>query len=181
MRKNQELISEFTRTAFTTDRVMEFFTESELTTQIGYGKALWPLVLSKELIDNALDACEGTRTAPVITITLEPDGITVADNGPGLNPEIIKRSLDYRIRISDKKYYVAPTRGQLGNALKCVWAASFVANGPSHRNPPKPDCTGPGHIPYNHALGKKRHFRHGALARDSQLRTSRPNRRILPN
>ena len=129
MRKNQELISEFTRTAFTTDRVMEFFTESELTTQIGYGKALWPLVLSKELIDNALDACEGTRTAPVITITLEPDGITVADNGPGLNPEIIKRSLDYRIRISDKKYYVAPTRGQLGNALKCVWAASFVANG----------------------------------------------------
>jgi hypothetical protein len=51
MSKNQERINEFTRTAFTTDRMMEFFTESELTTQIGYGKALWPLVLSKELID----------------------------------------------------------------------------------------------------------------------------------
>src|SRR5690349_20818044 len=102
MRSNkQKLLNEFTRTAFTTDRMMEFFTETELTTQIGYGKALWPLVLSKELIDNALDASEGTGTAPVITITLESDAITVEDNGPGLNPKIIERSLDYRVRISD--------------------------------------------------------------------------------
>ncbi len=32
-------------------------------------------------------------------------------------------SLDYDIRISDKTYYVSPTRGQQGNALKCIWAA----------------------------------------------------------
>jgi DNA topoisomerase VI subunit B len=48
----------FNRTAFSTDRTLEFFTESELTTQMGYGRQLWPLVIAKELIDNALDACE---------------------------------------------------------------------------------------------------------------------------
>jgi DNA topoisomerase VI subunit B len=89
----------------------------------------WPLVLVKELIDNALDACESAKNyiAPEITITLEPDAITVEDNGPGLRPEIIDSSLDYTVRVSDKKHYVSPTRGQLGNALKCVWAATFVA------------------------------------------------------
>src|SRR5262249_23375936 len=38
-------------------------------------------------------------------------------------------SLDYNVRVSDKSLYVTPTRGQLGNALKCVWAAPFVAHG----------------------------------------------------
>jgi DNA topoisomerase VI subunit B len=117
------------RTAFTTDRTLEFFSESELTTQMGYGRNLWPLVLVKELIDNALDACETTNKAPEITVTLEPDAITVTDNGPGIPPETVERSLDYHVRISDKKYYLSPTRGQLGNALKCVWAAPFVADG----------------------------------------------------
>jgi DNA topoisomerase VI subunit B len=117
------------RTAFTTDRSLEFFTQSELTTQIGYGPRLWPLVIAKELIDNALDACETAGAAPEIAITLEPDTLTVSDNGPGIPPEVVERSLDYHIRISDKKHYVSPTRGQLGNALKCVWAAPFVYTG----------------------------------------------------
>jgi len=121
------------RTAFVTDRTQEFFTEAELAMQIGYGKALWPLVLVKELVDNALDACEMTDRAPEITVALEKDSITVSDNGPGLKPEIITKSLDYSQRISDKKYYVAPTRGQLGNALKCVFAAAFVATGQPSR------------------------------------------------
>src|ERR1039458_8524066 len=77
------------RTAFTTDRMMEFFTEPELTTQIGYGKTLWPVVLVKELTDNSLDACESTDEVPRIAVTLESDAITVEDNGPGLKPEII--------------------------------------------------------------------------------------------
>jgi DNA topoisomerase VI subunit B len=120
-----------TRVAFTTDRALEFFTESELTTQIGYGHQQWPVVLVKELIDNALDACEATGAPPIITVKLEADAITVADNGPGLPANIIEKSLDYAIRISDKKGYVSPTRGQLGNALKCVWAAPFVVTGES--------------------------------------------------
>jgi hypothetical protein len=31
--------------------------------------------------------------------------------------------------VSDKAHYVSPSRGQLGNALKCVWAAPYVARG----------------------------------------------------
>jgi hypothetical protein len=118
------------RVAFTTSRALEFFTESELTTQIGYRKELWPLVLTKELIDNAIDACETAATEQIeIGVQLDRDSITVSDNGPGIPRKVIKGVIDYRVRISDKKYYVTPTRGQLGNALKCVVAAPFVATG----------------------------------------------------
>ena len=51
---------------------------------------------------------------------------TVEDNGPGMSQELIQRSLDYEIRVSDKMYYVSPSRGQLGNALKCLWAAPYA-------------------------------------------------------
>jgi hypothetical protein len=118
------------RVAFTTSRALEFFSESELTTQIGYRKELWPLVLIKELIDNAIDVCETAATGAIeIGVELDKDSITVSDNGPGLPHKIIKGVLNYHVRISDKKHYVAPTRGQLGNALKCVVAAPFVATG----------------------------------------------------
>jgi hypothetical protein len=53
----------------------------------------------------------------------------VQDNGPGLPASTIERSLDYLVRVSDKAHYVSPSRGQLGNALKCVWAAPYVARG----------------------------------------------------
>ena len=118
------------RVAFTTSRELEFFTESELTTQIGYRKGLWPLVLIKELIDNGIDACEKAGTGAIeIAVELGKDFIRVSDNGPGIDPKIIKGVLDYTVRISDKKHYVSPTRGQLGNALKCVVATAFVATG----------------------------------------------------
>lgn len=37
------------------------------------------------------------------------------------------------MRVSDKTHYVSPSRGQLGNALKCVWAAPFVVSGQQGR------------------------------------------------
>jgi DNA topoisomerase VI subunit B len=110
------------------NRVMEFFTEKELTARMGAGPGSWPAILVKELIDNALDAAEGAGP-PSIEVTVDEAGFSVADNGLGLPAEIIKRSLDYSVRVSDKSLYVTPTRGQLGNALKCVWAAPFVAIG----------------------------------------------------
>ena len=115
------------RVAFTTSRELEFFTESELTTQIGHRPGLWPLVLSKELIDNAIDDCEQGQKPIEIGIELDKDSIAITDNGSGITGKIIKGVLDYGSRISDKKHYIAPTRGQLGNALKCVVAAPFVA------------------------------------------------------
>ena len=119
----------FERATFTTNRAMEFFTEKELQMRIGYSKELWPVVLLKELIDNALDACENAGIQPEIEVTIESDSLSVKDNGPGLPVSTLERSLDYMVRVSDKSHYVSPTRGQLGNALKCLWAAPFVADG----------------------------------------------------
>lgn len=121
------------RTQFTTSRLLEFFSEKELTMQIGHPSHLWALALLRELSDNALDACENAGVSPTIRVVVEPDALAVADNGPGLPPEVLERSLDYAVRVSDKSHYVSPTRGQLGNALKCVWAAPFVADGQKGR------------------------------------------------
>lgn len=117
------------RTTFQMSRLLEFFSEKELQMQIGFPMRAWPIALLKELIDNALDACETAGILPDIEVTLEPDTISVQDNGPGLPASTIERSLDYLVRVSDKAHYVSPSRGQLGNALKCVWAAPYVARG----------------------------------------------------
>ena len=117
------------RTTFETSRALEYFTEKELQAQIGHGPDYWPVAVLRELIDNALDACEVGGRAPEIDVTVDDDVLTVTDNGPGLPPETLERSLDYLVRVSDKAHYVSPTRGAMGNALKVVWAAPFVATG----------------------------------------------------
>lgn len=121
------------RATFEIDRALEFFTVDELTMQLGHEPGLWPLVLVKELVDNALDACEEASVKPIIAASVKKDSMVVWDNGPGLPTSTLERSLNYRIRVSNKTRYVSPTRGQLGNALKCVWAAPFVADGKSGR------------------------------------------------
>lgn len=121
------------RTTFTTKRELEFFSAKELNMQLGHSRAMWPKALLKELIDNGLDAAELAGVAPKMTVTLTADSFSVLDNGSGLPIDTLERSLDYLVRVSDKSYYVSPTRGQLGNALKCVWAAPFVADGTQGR------------------------------------------------
>lgn len=120
-----------TRETFETSRESEYFTEKELRAQIGHGPEYWPVAIVRELIDNSLDACEMAGVLPEITIIAANDQITVADNGPGIPPDVLSKSMDYLLRVSDKAYYVSPTRGQMGNALKTVWAAPFVACGAS--------------------------------------------------
>jgi DNA topoisomerase VI subunit B len=115
------------RVLFTTPRDFDFFSEESLTKQIGHPREEWFVALLKELIDNGLDACELAGTAPpVIEVAIGGNGFSVRDNGPGLPRDTLVGSLDYDIRISDKTYYVSPTRGQQGNALKCVWAAPSI-------------------------------------------------------
>ena len=57
------------RQVFETSRELEFFSEKELMMQIGYDQDRWPVALLKELIDNALDACEVAGIAPEIEVT----------------------------------------------------------------------------------------------------------------
>ena len=117
------------RIAFEQSRELEFFDEKELNLQIGTTRDKWALAILKELVDNALDACERAGIAPDIEIEATEDTLIVSDNGPGIPAEVILSALDYTKRISTNAAYVSPTRGQLGNALKCVWAAPFVIDG----------------------------------------------------
>ena len=119
------------RVAFRTSRLAEFCGTKELTAQTGYEPGEWPLVLAKELIDNALDACEEAAIAPEISIEVstERSEIVIADNGPGLPVETLRNVLDYSIRVSSREAYVSPSRGQQGNALKCVIAMPFALDG----------------------------------------------------
>lgn len=119
----------FERQEFKTSRALEYFSENELEMQLGYGRADWIPALIKELVDNALDACESADITPEVEVILGEDYFAVRDNGPGLKESTIEGSLDYMARVSTKLLYVSPTRGQLGNALKCVWAASFIVDG----------------------------------------------------
>jgi DNA topoisomerase VI subunit B len=117
------------RTTFKTSRLLDFCSEKELVAQTGHQKADWPLVVLKELMDNALDACEEGGIAPEISVTVNSQGITVADNGPGLPQETIKNILDYTVRVSSREAYMAPDRGAQGNALKTIVAMPFVLDG----------------------------------------------------
>ncbi len=75
-----------TRVAFRISRMMEFCIKRELQNQTGHATDQWPLVVFKELVDNALDACEETEIPPVISIAVTPASFTITDNGAGIKP-----------------------------------------------------------------------------------------------
>jgi DNA topoisomerase VI subunit B len=114
------------RETFRTSRLMDFMSEKELIAQTGHRKEAWPLVVLKELIDNALDACEDRCIAPEVHVLVDDQGITVTDNGPGIPLDTIAGVLDFSVRVSNREAYVSPTRGAQGNALKTVVAMPFV-------------------------------------------------------
>jgi hypothetical protein len=114
------------RKTFATSREMDFFSAKELVTQTGHECGEWPLVIVKELVDNALDACEEADVAPVIDVTAHASGIAVSDNGPGLPEDTLKGALDFTVRASSREAYVAPDRGQQGNALKTLLTMPMV-------------------------------------------------------
>jgi DNA topoisomerase VI subunit B len=114
------------RVAFKVSRLMEFCSERELQNQTGHSLYEWPLVVGKEIFDNALDACEEAEVAPDITVTVDSGTIIIQDNAGGIDAETIESVLDYTIRVSSREAYVSPTRGAQGNALKTILAMGYV-------------------------------------------------------
>jgi DNA topoisomerase VI subunit B len=119
------------RTTFRTSREMDFFSEKELVTQTGHQVEEWPLVAVKELIDNALDACEEADLAPVIDVAADAAGVAVSDNGPGLPEATLTGAMDFTVRVSNREAYVSPCRGAQGNALKTLLPMPWVVD-PEH-------------------------------------------------
>jgi hypothetical protein len=119
------------RVTFTTSREMDFFSEKELSAQTGHSRDEWPAVIAKELMDNALDACEEHDIPPQITLAADETGITVADNGPGIPEATVAGILDFTVRVSSREAYCSPTRGAQGNALKTLVGIPYVLD-PGH-------------------------------------------------
>ena len=115
-----------TRVAFKVSRLMEFCSQRELQNQTGHSVYEWPLVVIKEAIDNALDACEEAEVAPSIAITVEEGAIVIRDNAGGIDAATIEGILDYTVRVSSREAYVSPTRCAQGNALKTILAMGYV-------------------------------------------------------
>lgn len=121
------------RVAFKTSRLLDFTNQRELTAQIGHQADMWPLVILKELVDNALDAAEEAEIAPEIGIDVSTTpgeaSIAVADNGPGIPAETVVDILDYSTRTSSREAYASPTRGAQGNALKTLVCMAYALSG----------------------------------------------------
>jgi hypothetical protein len=118
------------RVAFKTSRLSEFCSQRELIAQTGHEPANWPLVVIKELVDNALDNVEAT-VAPEISVEVSTSRgeIVVSDNGLGLPSETIDGVLDYAVRVSSNEAYVSPSRGQQGYGVKSILAMPFCLDG----------------------------------------------------
>lgn len=112
------------RRTFSVGRAADFLEARALVSQTGQPVDRFGDVVIKELLDNALDACETAGVPPEITVTVETDGdtkrVTVADNGTGIPSEVVTRILDYSTLTSDKALYRSPCRGAQGNALKTI-------------------------------------------------------------
>jgi len=119
------------RIVFATSRLIEFCSVKELTAQTGATPDQWPLVVEKELVDNAIDEAEKSGVAPVIDIVVANGEIIISGNGPGIAADTVEKILDFTVRASDKEAYVSPTRGAQGNALKTILAMAFALDGTS--------------------------------------------------
>src|SRR3712207_5489595 len=150
------------RTTFETSRAAEYFDARQLSTLTGVPTSEFASVCLKELIDNALDACETAGVAPEIDVEVHNEQgvieLTVSDNGPGIPPEVVRKILDYNVRVSDKAAYRSPTRGAQGNALKTVIGIPYAlgsreplivaARGVRHSIAPWVDPAGVVHLDY---------------------------------
>src|SRR5215217_1115972 len=109
------------RTTFKTSRAAQYVEARALTAMTGQAKHRFADVVAKELMDNALDACETSGIAPEIALVAEERfsgdiAITVLDNASGIPQSTVHDALNFDVLVSDKAVYRSPTRGAQGNA-----------------------------------------------------------------
>ena len=74
-------------------------------------------------------AAERAGIAPEVSVNVEANSIVVTDNGPGIIAATVKRLVNFDAKTSSNAAYVAPTRGQQGNALQSILPMGFVLDG----------------------------------------------------
>ncbi len=126
-----------TRRFHTDSRTRENFTEGGLTSLTGQPKRRWGRYVVKELVDNALEAVEGTEN-PAVTVRLRRVGrghrswisrVEVEDNGPGIPAGTLEKIAGVDAFGGTKRHYALPTRGTQGNALMTIIGIQFLADG----------------------------------------------------
>jgi hypothetical protein len=118
------------REVFTRSRDNEYLHRRELEMMTGQAADNFAHVLIKELLDNALDACERANVAPDIQIEAEVTPktlrLTVTDNGDGMPTAVIHGLRNWNECNSTNIGYRSPTRGQQGNALKTILGIPYA-------------------------------------------------------
>ncbi len=121
--------STLTRHVFKTSRLAEFASKKELVNQTGHAVEDWPLVVLKELVDNASKPRGGRHCAGHPNFSLA----RIASPSPTTDPASPRRrsrtSSITRPARRSREAYVSPTRGAQGNALKTILAMPFALDG----------------------------------------------------
>jgi hypothetical protein len=105
----------------------EYFSEKGLTSLTGLPRPWWSDVILKELIDNSLDAVEGLKDKG-ITIEYNDKIFFIHDTYGGIPENVIEGIHDFSKYISNKRHYIAVSRGYQGNALKTVIGICHLEN-----------------------------------------------------
>lgn len=102
-----------------------FFAKTGLESIIGIREEYWPIVVIKELIDNALDAIEACNEKQII-IEAKKDTFGVFDCGNGITVDALKKIYDFNNYFSENRFFQAPSRGQQGVGLKSIIGMSVI-------------------------------------------------------
>ncbi|MEM3553633.1 MAG: ATP-binding protein [Candidatus Bathyarchaeia archaeon] len=106
-------------------RDQDYFSEKGIGELIGFRSDDWPLVVIKELIDNALDSVDEAGGERTVRVTTSSSGLSVNDSGPGLTQETLKLVYDFT-KYTSSKFFRTVSRGQLGHGLKVVIGICFL-------------------------------------------------------
>jgi DNA topoisomerase VI subunit B len=106
----------------------DYFQVSGLQRLTGSSQKDFDRVILRELIDNALDACEAAGADPEIHVGVERRGeatvLSVRDNGPGLSLGDVGKITDFDRLASSHHYLKEPSRGMIGFAWKIILGAA---------------------------------------------------------
>lgn len=97
---------------------------NDLSHKAGVPKDKIAALVAKELVDNALDACQSCEIGE-----LGDDGFYVQDNGPGIETGQVADLFSISRPLRSTKLLRLPSRGALGNGLRVVAGAVLATGG----------------------------------------------------